>query len=159
MNPEKDTVIYDGVFSEKNEEIGCSKDNIVLFIGRIEEAKGVIEIFEPFSRLLKIHPEYKLIIAGKLHKDSKYYQQCLDLITRLKLDSCVIFLGEISNVYEWMAKAKALVVPSRFEGFGFITAEAMLNSCFVVGRDTAGTKEQFDKCLDKLSLCFLLFKE
>ena len=148
LNPKKDIVIYDGVFSEKNEEINCAKDNIILFTGRVEEAKGVIEIFEPFSRFVKIHPGYILIIAGKYHEDSKYYQQCLDLRKLLNLDGCVRFIGEISNVYEWMAKAKALVVPSRFEGFGFITAEAMLNSCFVVGRDTAGTKEQFDKCFD-----------
>ena len=36
------------------------------------------------------------------------------------------------------------MVPSEYEGFGFITVEAMLNGTMVVGRDTAGTKEQFD---------------
>ena len=30
------------------------------------------------------------------------------------------------------------------EGFGFITAEAMLNYCLVIGKDYYGTKEQFD---------------
>ena len=43
-----------------------------------------------------------------------------------------------------MRGALALVVPSRFEGFGFITVEAMLNGCLVIGNNTAGTKEQFD---------------
>lgn len=38
----------------------------------------------------------------------------------------------------------ALIVPSPFEAFGLITAEAMFNKCLVIGRDTAGTKEQFD---------------
>ena len=37
-----------------------------------------------------------------------------------------------------------LIVPSIFEGFGFITAEGMANGCVVLGRNTAGTKEQFD---------------
>ena len=148
LNLEKDVVVYDGVFSENYQEISCFKDNIILFVGRVEEAKGVIEIFQPFLRFVKIHPEYKLIIAGKYNENSKYYQQCLDSRKRLNLEHCVKFLGEISNVYEWMAKAKALVVPSWFEGFGFITAEAMLNGCFVIGRDTTGTKEQFDKCFD-----------
>ena len=37
-----------------------------------------------------------------------------------------------------------MVVASRFEGFGFITAEAMLNGCPVIGKNTGGTKEQFD---------------
>ena len=43
-----------------------------------------------------------------------------------------------------MQKATAQIVASRFEGFGFITAEAMFNKCLVIGRNTAGTKEQFD---------------
>ena len=70
----------------------------------------------------------------------------------LGIKDSVVFLGEITNVYEWMARARTLVVPSRFEGFGFITAEAMLNGCFVVGRNTAGTKEQFDKCLESTGM-------
>ena len=43
----------------------------------------------------------------------------------------------------------ALVVSSPSEGFGFITVEAMLNGCLVIGRNTAGTKEQFDNGLNK----------
>lgn len=46
-----------------------------------------------------------------------------------------------------MQKAKCLIVTSHAEGFGFITVEAMLNACLVLGRDTAGTKEQFDNGL------------
>ena len=149
LNPAKDVVIYDGVFSENDGAVSCPKEDIILFAGRIETAKGVCDLFEPFSNLLKLHPGYKLILAGKYQKRSKYYQQCMRLIKQLNIDKSVVFLGEVSNVYEWMAKARALVVPSRFEGFGFITAEAMLNGCFVVGRNTAGTKDQFDKCLEE----------
>ncbi len=46
-----------------------------------------------------------------------------------------------------MKTAKALIVPSFHEGFGRITAEAMFNGCLVIGRNTAGTKEQFDNGL------------
>lgn len=146
--PARDMVIYDGVFSENYEAVRCPKEDIILFVGRIEKAKGVCDLFKPFSKFLKLHPHYKLIIAGNYQEGSEYYQQCLRLIIQLGIIKSVIFLGEITNVYDWMAKSKALVVPSHFEGFGFITAEAMLNECFVVGRNTAGTKDQFDKCLE-----------
>ena len=43
-----------------------------------------------------------------------------------------------------MNRATALIVPSPFEAFGLITAEAMFNKCLVIGKDTAGTKKQFD---------------
>lgn len=39
-----------------------------------------------------------------------------------------------------MNRATALIVPSPFEAFGLITAEAMFNKCLVIGKDTAGTK-------------------
>jgi glycosyltransferase involved in cell wall biosynthesis len=58
------------------------------------------------------------------------------------------FLGYRTDVYELMLNAIALVVPSKFEGFGFITAEAMFNGCLVIGKNTAGTKEQFDNGLE-----------
>ena len=37
-----------------------------------------------------------------------------------------------------------LIVPSKCEGFGLVTVEGMLNGSLVVGKDTGGTKEQFD---------------
>ena len=43
-----------------------------------------------------------------------------------------------------MALAKALVVTSHFEGFGFITVEAMLNKTLTICRDVTGPKEQLD---------------
>lgn len=47
-----------------------------------------------------------------------------------------------------MSKAQALIVASKFEGFGFISVEAMFNYCYVIGRNTGGIKEQFDKGLE-----------
>ena len=43
-----------------------------------------------------------------------------------------------------MADARALIVPSRHEGFGLCMPEAMFNRCLVIAHDTAGTKEQLD---------------
>jgi len=45
------------------------------------------------------------------------------------------------DVYAIMSRATALIVPSHFEGFGRITAEAMFNGCLVAGYNSAGTRE------------------
>ena len=55
-------------------------------------------------------------------------------------------LGYRKDIPELMSNAKCLIVPSPNEAFGFITAEGMFNGCLVVGKNTAGTKIQFDNC-------------
>jgi glycosyltransferase involved in cell wall biosynthesis len=44
-----------------------------------------------------------------------------------------------------MTGAEAFVMTSLSEGFGLTTAEAMLNRCLVIARNTAGSKEQLDR--------------
>ena len=44
-------------------------------------------------------------------------------------------------------RAKAIVIPSKYEGFGRCMPEAMSNGCIVIGHNTGGTKEQFDNGL------------
>ncbi|MBR1542253.1 MAG: glycosyltransferase family 4 protein [Bacteroidaceae bacterium] len=146
LRPDVDKVIYDGVFSEAKtkESYVQEKEDYFLFVGRVQEAKCPHFMLKPFAEFLKKYPTYRLIIAGPYLATDKYYRALKKTITASHIEKSVVFLGNRNDVYELMQKAKALIVPSRFEGFGFITAEAMMNNCLVIGRDTAGTKEQFD---------------
>lgn len=141
-----DRVIYDGVFtrSEIERPYIKDKDKYVLFAGRVSPAKGTLDLIRVFCRFHEIHPEYRLLIAGS-YQQNPYVEECFRLVEAHHLKHSVEFMGERSDVYSLMAHATMLVVPSRFEGFGFITAEAMLNYCPVIGRDTGGTKEQLDR--------------
>ena len=47
-----------------------------------------------------------------------------------------------------MTQARAIVIPSRHEGFGFCMPEAMLNGCLVIANNVGGTKEQLDNGLE-----------
>lgn len=140
-----DKVIYDGVFTQNTpllQPIESEKENYFLFVGRIEEAKGVHVLLNAFGEFLIKHPNFRLLLAGAVSEN--YYARCMEIVNNNGIKDSIEFLGEREDVYSLMSKAKALVVPSRFEGFGFITAEAMVNGCLVIGKDTAGTKEQFD---------------
>lgn len=141
-----DRVIYDGVFDRKAvPQIDDRKENYVLFVGRIEVGKQPDEVISVFKNFRKKHPGMKLLLAGSYDENNAYYKKCQQIVLANDLTNDVHFLGVRKDVYELMSKAKMLVVPSKFEGFGFITVEAMLNGCIVIGRDTAGTKEQFDR--------------
>ena len=141
----QDVVIYDGVFSiNKLPKVNVSKEKYILFVGNIHPGKAPLGVITAFGELHKDYPDYELLIAGNVNKESAYYKKCIEEVEKYKIEKLVKFLGLRSDVYSLMSKAKMIVVNSEFEGFGFITAEAMLNDCVVVGKNTTGTKEQFD---------------
>lgn len=144
----RDEVIYDGVFDipTQKEFTDYTKENYILAAGRIEPAKGTLMLLEAFCEFHKNYPHIKLLLAGGF-SNPPYLEQSKAFVTDNQLENYVNFLGERNDVYQLMQKAKFIVVASPSEGFGFITAEAMLNSCLVIGRNTAGTKEQFDNGL------------
>ena len=69
----------------------------------------------------------------------------------------------MDNIETLMQKAKALIIPSRAEGFGFCMPEAMFNGCLCIGNRVAGTKEQMDKGLEytgqEIALSFINHEE
>lgn len=150
LNANKNKIIYDGVFSFTNNEsiLMKSREKIILFVGRICEAKGTLDLIKAFSQFNKKIQNYKLYIVGTA-SSIEYLHKCKTLTELEGIANKVYFLGLRNDVYDLMQKATAIVVPSRNEGFGFITSEAMFNGCLVIGRNTAGTKEQFDLGLEQ----------
>lgn len=138
LNKNKDCVIYDGVASEDYNAIYYKGDKKgLLFVGSLSGNKGVLDLLKAYNNIASQIQE-DLILVGR------DIVGVTSLINKLENGNRIKYLGVRSDVYKLMNRSKALVVPSKFEGFGFITAEAMLNFCPVIGRNTAGTKEQFD---------------
>lgn len=143
---ECDQIIYDGVFSINNlPVVQKEKIDYVLFVGNVHPGKGTKDVIINFLKFNQKHPGYELLIVGNYDEKDSYYQECIYLCKN-KEDK-IKFLGLCKNVYTIMAKAKMIVINSEYEGFGFVAAEAMLNDCLVIGRNTTGTKEQFDEGL------------
>ena len=146
LNKDKDRVIYDGVINKyERPAINSNKKNYILFVGRLEDAKGIKTLINDFILYRKNGGRKDLLIAGTGNEE--YVRECKLLIPR-NLEKVVQFLGQRNDVFDLMYNASLLVVASRNEGFGFITAEAMFNGTIVVGRNTGGTKEQFDNGLE-----------
>lgn len=136
-------IVYDGVFSKdyKSQEI-TKKSNYFLFVGRVSESKGADWAVESFIRIAGQYPDKELWLAGC---DNNVFANTLKTNVRNSpYSKRVKFLGVRSDIYELMAHSQAVLVPSVLEGFGFITVEAMVNKTIVIGRNTGGTKEQFD---------------
>ena len=75
-------------------------------------------------------------------------QKQLKYIKDNHLTEHVELLGNRDDIAALMREARALIVSSLFEGFGFCMPEAMQQGCLVIGRNTSGTKEQMDNALE-----------
>lgn len=135
-------VIYDGVFKDSNSPINYEKKKFFLFVGRLCEAKGLLALIAAFKEFSNFDDSYSLVIAGS--GEQGYFNKIHEAISEFAKKPEIRFIGYSKQVDQYMREATALIVPSRFEGFGLITAEAMIHGCLVIGNNTAGTKEQFD---------------
>ena len=139
-------VIYDGVIDEdaivSQSKAYDDRQPYFIYAARIEKGKGLKELLKAFKSYRNGGGKYSLKVAGR--PCGLYAFMCRMYVRLHGLSEQVSFLGNRSDVPELMAQAAAAVIPSRFEGFGFTTVEAMYNHCLVIGKDTAGTKEQFD---------------
>jgi len=141
-------VIYDGVFSKMEVMPKSGTKDYFLYAGRIQQPKGL-------DQLLKAYKQYANKEASPLHlkvagsnDGDLYYQKQLTFIKDNGLTHFVELLGNCDDIVSLMQNARALIVSSPFEGFGFCMPEAMQQGCLVIGRNTSGTKEQLDNALE-----------
>ena len=137
-------VIYDGVFVSRKERPIVNSKDYFLFAGRIQPAKSLDQLLLAYKRYTEFneHP-LPLKVAGNKTDDS-YYQQQILFIKKNELSEKVQFLGERNDITSLMQQARALIIPSRNEGFGFCMPEAMQQGCLCIAHNTGGTKEQLD---------------
>lgn len=150
LSKERCRVIYDAVLPMNSQRYSSKKEDYYLFVGRIEPSKGIEELIRAYHLYVRNGGRTQLLLAG-VGKD-EYVVSINHMIDCFKLTSFVRFLGFRKDCYDLMYKAKALVVPSRFEGFGFITVEAIMNGCIVFGHNTAGTAEIASVCRNMVVL-------
>ena len=144
LKTENSTVIYNPIADRKAITFDPYKEDYILFVGRLEESKGALDVIKTFLSIAKdINPNIELWIVGRA-TNANYISIIKKILDEFDLNHQVKIKGEIFEVDKLMQKAKAIIVASRFEGFGRVTAEAMFNGCLVIGKNRGGTKEQFD---------------
>lgn len=104
-------------FKDKNEN--SDKENSIVFVGNVKRHKGLSVLLEAFSKI--DNQTVKLKIIGERE----------GFLTGLKINEKdypnVIFKGRLDNeeLYSEIQKAKFLVQPSVYEGFGLPPLEAL----------------------------------
>lgn len=140
-------VIYDPVIENPGVMPDMDKENYILYAGRVQYTKGLDILLEAYNAALKRYKGEKsfprLKVAGSF-AEQQFVDSIKDYISSNNLSDLIDLLGECSNIKNLMSHSRALIIPSRFEGFGLCMPEAMSEGCLCAGYDNAGTKEQFD---------------
>jgi GalNAc-alpha-(1->4)-GalNAc-alpha-(1->3)-diNAcBac-PP-undecaprenol alpha-1,4-N-acetyl-D-galactosaminyltransferase len=107
---------------------------VLLSIGRLWQEKNHIDLIRAFDRVATNFPEWNLKIVG----EGELRSPLLDEVHQLQLVDRVVIAGATRNVAAEYAGASIVVLPSLYESFGLVAAEALAS-----GRPVLS----FDNCL------------
>lgn len=119
----------------------CQKDvqRIILYVGRLDEIKGLKYLMSAFEEIANKHPDIHLVIVGD--GDFQPY-----LVQGRKLKERVAFLGKMQNdeVDDVYKSAYIGVMPSFHEQCSYTAIEMMRHGIPIVGTDSTGLAEMLD---------------
>ena len=123
---------------EARHELGIPLDEkIVLYVGNMIKAKGILELVEAFKEVEKNHPEAVLHMIGS-SKDEAFMHTLNEQLSEMNINTSHQEPLPQTEVAKWIAAADVFVLPSHHEGFGLVALEAMAVGTTVVGTDVGG---------------------
>jgi len=141
---DKIEVIPNGIIFDKfsNSSSGDFKQKyniegrVVLFVGLLQQRKGVQHLLKAASQILKKVPDTVIVIVGK----GEYRKHLVKLSNDLGIEDKVKFFGFLSDqeLLEVYSMVDILVLPSAFEGLPTVILEAMASGKPVVATNVGG---------------------
>ena len=108
----------------------------VLFAGRLERHKNVDKIISAFAELRKENPDARLVIVGS----GPLRDELVQLAASLGLEGKIQWVNGVdkARLYELYSSSTVVAVPSEFEAYGLVAAEAIsLGVPTIVANSTA----------------------
>lgn len=121
------------------QELGLADTNIILFVGRIEQLKGIDKLLTAMTYLKKWSGLRLLVIGGDDHSQVELGK--LKILSQdLGIQDSVSFLGSIpqTELPLFYSAADICVIPSYYESFGLVGLESLACGTPVVTTDVGG---------------------
>jgi glycosyltransferase involved in cell wall biosynthesis len=116
----------------------CNYKNVFLFVGRLSNAKNIPLLLDVFSD--KSMLDSKVLIIGD--GESALKEEVLEVERRT--DKRVEYLGQKSNVVDYMASVDALILVSKHEGMPIVVLEALQVGLPIISTPVGGIPEMID---------------
>lgn len=128
-------VIYNGVdlqrfqFSERQrsairKSLGIARDTFILgHVGHFNQQKNHTFLIDVFQKIERVMPNANLLLIGTGSRKDQIKAK----VEQLKLSDKVFFIGNVTDVYNWFSAMDVFILPSLFEGFSIVLAEAQAN--------------------------------
>jgi glycosyltransferase involved in cell wall biosynthesis len=141
---EKIKVIYNGLDFSKPEQAAIHKfyspapgEIVIGNVGRMVYQKGHEFLLDIAAKLKSDGISFKMLLAGSGPLEEETRANAL----RLDIDKNIIFLGFVEDVRSFMQSIDIFLLTSRWEGFGFVLAEAMAANKPIVAFDISSNPE------------------
>ena len=115
------------------------KAELVLFVGRLDPTKGIVELLEAFASLAYRRPNLRLVYVG----DGPGGEQLRGKARDFALEDRILLAGACPSqkVAQWLAAANVLALPSYNEGCPNVVIEALSCGRPVIATNVGGIPE------------------
>jgi len=154
LNSHNFTVVHNGIDSTKfnhnlndphtkRTDLGIeNRTPLLVIVGRLTTQKGHRYLIEALPAIVEKYPKLRLLIIGDDSPfDISTKEETFQLVETLGITENVVFLGERKDVPEILCAADIFVLPSLWEGFGLVIAEAMAAGKPVIASKIDGIPE------------------
>ncbi len=129
--------------SEAVHDLKIEGGPVVLFVGHLQERKGIDLLIQAFSGVLDVVPDAHLVIVGgPIESVDHHYVARLDqIIIENGIEDAVVMVGAHDDVVPYMFAADIFCLPSHREGMPNVLLEAMACGVACIAPATAGGDE------------------
>lgn len=133
------STIYNGVDIDKYTLHECTKGKKILFIGRLEKIKGILELIKAMKIVVDMDKDITLTICG----NGSLNNEINSLINDYNLRDNVKYLGFVSesDKIKLLNTSVGVVLPSKYEPFGLVVLETLACNKPIIITPFGGPKE------------------
>ena len=145
-------IIHNGIDQNFYKPADIERERSVLYVGCLEQSKGIKVIAEAIPLVLKDHPDIKFVFAGKFLKYQNTDKSWKDYLIENLPNQNLIFFGQISadKLITLYQKSLIGVFPSFFEAGGTAALESMACGCATIATKIGGLQENIEDGKDGL---------